>query len=56
MCIGNRFAMLEMRTALALMVRSYTFSLDESKPLKVLQQVVMGVDKQSGLHLVLRKR
>jgi cytochrome P450 len=43
MCIGNRFAMLEMKCALAHLVRKYSFTLDQSKQWDVVNAITMGI-------------
>ena len=52
-CIGNRFAMLEMKTALALLVRKYTFSLDQANKVEPQQAITLGLP---SLHVFVQAR
>jgi cytochrome P450 len=53
MCIGNRFSMLEMKTALALLVRKYTFSLDQANHVEPRHAITLGLP---SLHLFVQAR
>ena len=56
MCIGNRLAMLEMKSALAKLVRRFTLTLDTTKPVVPVADVTLGVDSKSGMHVMLHER
>ena len=55
-CIGNRFAMLEMKTAMAHIVRKYTWQQDPSKPMRTSHGISTGVDLTTGSHIILHPR
>ncbi len=54
MCLGNRFAMLEMKAALAHIVRKYTFTFDESKPFHMASHIVLS--PEGGMHCFVQRR
>ncbi len=54
MCIGNRFAMLEMKATIAHLARKYTFTLDEAKPVKPAWFITLG--PRTGVHVFINKR
>ena len=54
MCIGNRFAMVEMKTCIAHVVRRFTLALDPAKPVDVATSLTLG--PRSGVHVVLQRR
>ncbi len=49
MCIGNRFAMLELKTALAHLVRKFHFRFDESKPIEPFSRLSLA--PVTGVHV-----
>jgi len=55
-CIGNKFAMLEMKTAIAHLARQYDFSLDPAKPMKLISTLTLGFDPAVGIHLFVKNR
>jgi hypothetical protein len=56
MCIGNRFGMLEMKCALAHIVRRFSFKLDEARPIVPTHVITLGVGIGKGVFLYLSPR
>ena len=57
MCIGNRFAMIEMKAVLAHIVRRFTdFKLDAAKPAKLSYAVTLKADVDLGMHITVAER
>eukprot|EP00042_Codosiga_hollandica_P050359 m.599940 g.599940 ORF g.599940 m.599940 type:complete len:129 (-) comp58079_c0_seq39:2335-2721(-) len=54
MCIGHRFAMLEMKAALAHMIRKFHITADETKPLVPKQ--LFTLQPATGVHVFLARR
>ena len=48
--------MLEMKSALAKLVRRFTLTLDTTKPVVPVADVTLGVDSKSGMHVMLHER
>ena len=55
-CIGNRFAMLELKTMMALLVRQYTFAPDPEFSLELNFAISMTVKMENGLRIKLHRR
>ncbi len=54
MCIGNRFAMVEMKTCIAHVVRRFTLALDQTKPVDVV--FTFTLRPRDGVHVLLQRR
>jgi cytochrome P450 len=54
MCIGNRMAMLELKTTMAHLCRMYTFKLNEEIPLELFYRITLA--PETGVHVFLSKR
>ena len=53
-CIGNRFAMVELKAALAHIMRHFSaLKLDDARPYKIDQSLTMHADPVLGLHVLM---
>ena len=56
-CPGNKFSMLEMKTALAILLRRFTFKADPERPMIELESAgLLGYEAERGFPIFVQER